>query len=90
MHLFPWAPDGAHISQQHIIEAVCMFCVFEHKKKNQTFDFGILRFGSLILSLSQLPTCLACLQSHHMGQILTLGKISARPFSVTVYVSQHV
>lgn len=67
-----------------LILYLCLFCVpvSSPKKINETFDLCLLRFRFLSLSLSllQLPTCLACLQCHRMAQILTLGKISPKPF----------
>lgn len=67
-----------------LILYLCLFCVpvSSPKKKSMkplTFVSWDLVF-CLSLSLLQLPTCLACLQCHHMVQILTLGKISPKPF----------
>lgn len=87
VHLLPWAPDGAHILWQHNTEtdtlSLSLLCACEQSQKKSmkplTFVSWDLVF-CLSLSLLQLPTCLACLQCHHMVQILTLGKISPKPF----------
>lgn len=60
-----------------------LFCVpVSSPKKNQWNLWPLCPEISFFVSLSllQLPTCLACLQCHHMVQILTLGKISPKPF----------
>lgn len=61
------------------VSSVCLWAV---PKKNQWNLWPLCPEISFFVSLSllQLPTCLACLQCHHMVQILTLGKISPKPF----------
>lgn len=66
-----------------LILYLCLFCVpVSSPKKNQWNLWPLCPEISFFVSLSllQLPTCLACLQCHHMVQILTLGKISPKPF----------
>lgn len=61
------------------VSSVCLWAV---PKKNQWNLWPLCPEISFFVSLSllQLPTCLACLQCHRMAQILTLGKISPKPF----------
>lgn len=86
VHLLPWATDGAHILWQHNTEtdtlSLSLLCACEQSQKNQWNLWPLCPEISFFVSLSllQLPTCLACLQCHHMVQILTLGKISPKPF----------
>lgn len=61
------------------VSSVCLWAVPKKSMKPLTFVSWDFVF-CLSLSLLQLPTCLACLQCHRMAQILTLGKISPKPF----------